>query len=56
MVMMSDHVGEEYLKDLASELPTDNEEGRSWVRQQPKLFPMCVLKGNNCPVPDHTLS
>ena len=41
---------------LAAELSTDDKEGRSWVRQQSKLFPMCVLKGNLCPVPDPTLS
>ena len=56
VVLMSNHVGEEYSKALASELSTDNKEGRSWVRQQPKLFPMCVLKGDNYPVPDPTLS
>ena len=29
VVLMTEHVGEEYLKALASELSTDNEEGRS---------------------------
>ena len=56
VVLMSDHVGEEHSKALASELSTENEEGKSWVKQPPKLFPMCVLKGGNGPAPDPTLS
>ena len=56
MVLMSDHAGEEYSKALASELSTDDEEERSWVESSSKLFPMCVLKGENGPAPDVTLS
>ena len=54
--LMSDHVGEEYLNILRSELSLVDKKGRYWVRQQSKLFTMCVLKADNCPVPDPTLS
>ena len=32
VVLMSDHAGEEYSKALTSDLSTDDEEERSWVK------------------------
>ena len=56
VVLMWEHMGEEYSKALAPKLSMDDEKGRSWVKQQLKLFSVCVLKGTHFPVPDPTLS